>query len=57
MLLAAEKGYDDIVDILINKNGNATAVDENGFTALHFAAKNGQTWFNYFITILISFSN
>lgn len=41
LLLAAERGFDDIVEALISRNGNITAVDKNGWNALHFSAKHG----------------
>lgn len=35
-------GYDDIVEALITKNvGNTNAVDENGWTPIHYLAKHG----------------
>lgn len=34
-------GYDDIVEMLISKNAQVDAEDENKWTPLHIAAKNG----------------
>lgn len=35
-------GYDEIVDMLINKNAQVKAEDENKWTPLHYASKNGR---------------
>lgn len=39
-------GNDDIVEMLINKNGQVQTEDENQWTPLHYAAKNGTKMFS-----------
>lgn len=47
-------GNDDIVEMLINKNGQVKAVDENQWTPLHYAAKNGTRMFFSLSYVLFS---
>lgn len=37
LLQAAEKGHDEIVEMLIDPNERVTAEDENGLQPLHYA--------------------
>ena len=41
LILAADKGYKEIVDILLENNADVNAKDNNGWTALILAAENG----------------
>lgn len=43
MKLYFSPGYDEIVELLIDKNGKVAAVDEYGYNALHFASINGKS--------------
>lgn len=49
-------GNDDIVEMLINKNGKVGTADEYQWTPLHYAAKNGMKIFFFFISSVL-FSN
>ena len=36
--LAADKGYTSVAELLLEENADVNAIDENGWTALHYAA-------------------